>query len=91
MEIANTKKWYELFNICYYEHLEATYHISWSDTLDKYGNTLLESQVKVALPNDLNSSKKCTKDSDNTIFNECIPTKNQTLYILTLYQKQTRS
>ena len=85
MEITNTKKWYELLNIRYYEHLEATYHISWSDTLDKNGNTLLETQVKAALPNDVNSNKKGAEDSDNTIFNEFIPTKNHTLYILTLY------
>ena len=26
MEIANTRKWFELRNIRYYEHLEVTYH-----------------------------------------------------------------
>ena len=67
MEIANAKKWYDLLNRRYYKHLGATYHISWSDTLDKNGNILLETQVKVAL------------------LNECIPTKNHTIYILTLY------
>ena len=35
--------------------------------------------------NDVNSEKKGAEDSDKTIFNECIPTKNHTLYILTLY------
>ena len=85
MEIANAKKWYELLNMRYYEHLEATYHISWSDILDKNGNKLLETQVKVALPNDVNSKKKGAEDFNQTIFNECIPTKNHTMYILTLY------
>ena len=65
MEIAGAKKWYELLNISYYEHLEATYHIPWSDILDKKGNILLETQVRVALPNDVNSK---TKGVESTIF-----------------------
>ena len=85
IEIASAKKWYELFNIAYYEHLEATYHISWSDTLDKNGNILLETQVKVALPNDVHSKMKGVEDPDKTIYNKCIPTKNYVLYTLTLY------
>ena len=85
MEIAIAKKWYELLNIRYYEHLEATYHISWSDILDKNGNILLETQVKVAFPNDVNSKTKGVEDLDKAIFNECIPKKNHTLYTLTLY------
>ena len=55
------------------------------DTFDKNGNKLLETQVKVALPNDVNSKKKGAEDFDRTIFNECIPTKNHTMCILTLY------
>ena len=35
--------------------------------------------------NDVNSEKKGAEDSDKTIFKESIPTKNHTLYILTLY------
>ena len=42
MEITNTKKWYELLDIHYYEHLKATYHISWNENLDKNHNTSLE-------------------------------------------------
>ena len=45
----------------------------------------METQVKVALPNDVNSKKKGTEYLDKAIFNECIPTKNYTMYILTLY------
>ena len=81
MEIASAKKWYELLNIHYYEHLEATYHIFWSDILDRNGNILLETQAKVTLPNDVNSKTKGVKDPDKAIFNE----KNHTLYTLTLY------
>ena len=66
LEIANTKKQYELLNIRYYEHLKGTYHISWSDTLDKNANILLKTQMKVALLNDVNSKKKGTEDSDKT-------------------------
>ena len=44
MEITNAKKWYDTL---YYDYLEATYLISWSDTVDKNGNLLLETQVKV--------------------------------------------
>ena len=57
MEIANSKKWNELLNIRYSEHLEDTYYIPWSDNLDN-ANILLETQVKVALPNDVNSKIK---------------------------------
>ena len=67
MEIVNAKRWYELLNICYYEHLEATHHISWSDNLDKNGNILLETQVKVGLPNNVNSKKKGAEVLDQTI------------------------
>ena len=54
--------WTPYVNIRYYEHLEATYHISWSDVLDKKGNILLETQVKVVLPNDVNSKTKGVED-----------------------------
>ena len=51
-----------------YEHLEATWNISCSDTLDKIGKILLETQVKFLLPNDVNSKKKDAKDSDKLFF-----------------------
>ena len=84
MEIASANKWYGLLNIRYYEHLEATFHISWSDILDKNGNILLETQIKVASPNDVNSKTKGVEDPDEGIFNEYSPIKNYTLYALTL-------
>ena len=62
-----------------------TWKLHTTYTLDKNGDILLETQVKVALPNEVNSNKKVAIDSDKTIFNECIPTKNHTLYFLTLY------
>ena len=46
--------------------------------------------MKVALSNDVNNNKKGPEDSDKTIFNECIPTKNNRVYILILIIQQTR-
>lgn len=80
IEPANTKKCYELLSIRYYEHLQTTYHTSWSETLDKNGKILPETQVKIALSNDV----------DKIIFNKCIPMKNNTIYILILIIQQTR-
>ena len=40
----------------------------------------METQVKVALPNDVDSKRKGVEDPDKTIFNKCIPTKNYILY-----------
>ena len=37
--------------------------------------------MKVALPNDVNSKMKGVEDPDKAIFNECIPTKNPTVYL----------
>ena len=81
METVSAKKWYELLNKRYYEHLEPTYHISWNNILDKNCNILLETQVKVAFPNDVNSKTKGVEDPAKAIFNECIPTKNYTVYL----------
>ena len=80
IEPTNTKKCYELLSIRYYEHLQTTYHTSWSETLDKNGKILPETQVKIALSNDV----------DKIIFNKCIPMKNNTIYILILIIQQTR-
>lgn len=90
IEPANTKKCYELLSIRYYEHLETTYHTSWSETLDKNGKILPETQVKIALSNDVNNNKKGPENSDKIIFNKCIPMKNNTIYILILIIQQTR-
>ena len=35
-------------NIRYYEYLQEIYDMVWSDTSDKEGETLLETQVKVS-------------------------------------------
>ena len=80
IEPANTKKCYELLSIRYYEHLQTTYHTSWSETSDKNGKILPETQVKIALSNDV----------DKIIFNKCIPMKNNTIYILILIIQQTQ-
>lgn len=46
--------------------------------------------MKVALSNDVNNNKKGPEDSDKTIFNKCIPTKNNRVYTLILIIQQTR-
>ena len=48
MMVNNVIEWYEVMNIRYYEHLQEIYGIVWSDTSEKEGKTLLETQVKVS-------------------------------------------
>ena len=48
MIVNNVNEWYKVMNIRYYEHLQEVYNIVWSDTSDKEGKTLLETQVKVS-------------------------------------------
>ena len=55
-------------------------YISWSDITDKSGSVLLETKIKVAeLPQRNNGN------TNNNMFNETIPPKNLTHYIITLY------
>ena len=57
------------------------------DTLDKGGNVLLKTLVKIFKQNKKNSTKntKTDKGSNQTLFNESIPPKSNILYVLTLY------
>ena len=64
-----------------------TFYIEWTDTLDKEGNVLLETQVKIFKQNKKNSTNgtKTEEDSNQTLFDELIPPKSNILYVLTLY------
>ena len=76
----NVDERYELLNIRYYEPLHKSCHISWSDITDKRGTVPWETQIKVAeLP------RRNNVNTDDNIFNETIPSKNLTHYIITLY------
>ena len=70
-------------NIRYYEHLQEVYHIVCSDTSDKEGKTLLETQVKVS--EIMTETNKNRKNKTHPTTSELIPSKNQTLSIITLY------
>ena len=87
MTVVRPNEWYDLLNIRYYEHLQKTFYIEWTDTLDKGGNVFLEAQVKIFKRNKKNSTNntKTEEDSNQTLFNESIPPKSNILYVLTLY------
>ena len=87
MTVVRPNEWYDPLNIRYYEHLQKTFYIEWTNTLDKGGNVLLETQVKVFKQNKKNSTNdtKTEEDSNQTLFNESIPPKSNILYVLTLY------
>ena len=53
----------------YYEHLQKTFYIEWNDTLDKGGNILLETEVKIFKQNKKNSTNgtKTEKASNQNI------------------------
>ena len=87
MTAVRPNEWYDLLNIHYYEHLQKTFYIEWTDTLDKGENVLLEIQVKIFKQNKKNSTNdtKTEEDSNETLFNESIPPKSNILYVLTLY------
>ena len=70
-------------NIRYYEHLQEVYHIVWSDTSDKEGKTLLETQMKVS--EIMTETNKIRKNKTHPTTSELIPSKNRTLSIITLY------
>ena len=70
-------------NIRYYEHLQEVYHIVCSETSDKEGKTLLETQVKVSEIMTETNKNRTNKTHPTT--SELIPSKNQTLSIITLY------
>ena len=70
-------------NIRCYEHLQEVYHIVCSDTSDKEGKTLLETQVKVS--EIMTETNKNRKNKTHPTTSELIPSKNQTLSIITLY------
>ena len=69
-------------NIRYYEHLQEVYHIVWSGTSYKEGKTLLETQVKVS--EIMTETNKNRKNKTHPTTSELIPSKNQTLSIITL-------
>ena len=71
MTVVRPNEWYDLLNIRYYEHLQKTFYIEWTDTLDKGGNVLLETQVKIFKQNKKNSTNdtKTEEDSNQTLFN----------------------
>ena len=50
----------------------------------------METEVKVALPDDVNRKRKGTEDPDKTILNECIPIENHILYILTVIVQRVK-
>lgn len=65
----------------YYEHLHESYHIIWSDIMEKSRSVLLETQVKVAEPLQRNNGN----NNINDMVNELVPAKDQTHYIITLF------
>ena len=83
MIVNNVNGWYEVMNIRYYEHLQDIYDIVWSDTSDKEGKTLLETQVKVS--EIMTETNKNRKNKAHPTASEIVPSKNQMLYIITLY------
>ena len=87
MTIVRVNEWYDILNIRYYEHLQKTFYTEWTDTLDKGGDVLLGTQVKIFKQNMKNSTNdtKAEEDSNQTLFNESIPPKSNILYVLTLY------
>ena len=71
MTVVRPNEWYDLLNIRYYEHLQKAFYIEWTDTLDKGGNVLLATQVKIFKQNKKNSTNdtKTEEDSNQTLFN----------------------
>ena len=87
MTVVRLNEWFDLLNIRYYEHLQKMFYIEWTDILDKGGNLLLETQVKVFKQNKKNSTNntKSEEELNQTLFNESMPPKSNFLYVLTLY------
>ena len=83
MIVNNVNEWYKVMNMRSYEHLQEIYGIVWSDTSDKKGKPLLETQVKVSeIMTETNTNKK---NQMRPTTSEIIPSKNQTLRIITIY------
>ena len=82
MIVNNVNEWYKVMNIRY-EHLQEVYDVVWSDTSDKEGKTLLETQVKLSQM--MTETNKNRKNKTHPTTFEIIPSKNQTLYIIILY------
>ena len=82
MIVNNVNEWYKVMNIRY-EHLQEVYDVVWSDTSDKEGKTLLETQVKLSQM--ITETNKNRKNKTHPTTFEIIPSKNQTLYIIILY------
>ena len=62
------------------------FYIEWTNTLDKGGYVLLETQVKVFRKNSKNLTNDTkTEEDSNQTFNESISPKSNILYVLTLY------
>ena len=55
MKVSRAEECCNLLNISYYQHVYETYHIHWTDTKDKSGDTLLETKIKIP---ELPSNKK---------------------------------
>ena len=71
MTIVRLNEWYDILDIRYYEHLQKTFYTEWTDTLDKGGDVLLGTQVKIFKQNMKNSTNdtKAEEDSNQTLFN----------------------
>ena len=86
MIAVRPNEWYDLLNIRYQKRLQKMFYIEWTNTLDKGGYVLLETQVKVFRKNSKNSTKETkTEEDSNQTFNESISPKSNILYVLTLY------
>ena len=83
MIVNNVNESNKVMNTRYNEHLQEVYNIVWSDTSDKEGKTLLETQVKVS--EIMTETNKNRKNKTHPTASEIIPSKNQMLYIITLY------
>lgn len=84
MTVSSVQQWYNILNIRHYEHLYEAYHIHWADTMDKSGDTLLETKIKIAeLPPNRKEKKKTKEPKDTNNFNE--------IYVLLLYHTTNMS
>ena len=79
MTVSRAEEWYNILNIRYYEHLYERYRMQWADTTDKSGDTLLETEIKIAeLPPNKKEAQTNEPKSAND-FNKIIPPKSQIL------------
>ena len=70
MTVVRPNEWYNLLNICYYEHLQKTFYIELTDTLDKESNVLLETQVNIFKQNKKNSTNDTNTQIKHYLMNQ---------------------